>query len=579
MDTKDKLTRPASEQRRKIYRTFLLFIAGMGGLLYGIDIGIIAAALLYLGKTIELTLAQKSIIVAAVLGGGMISSPFAGFLAEWFGRKKIMVLSGLLFVISVGLIVASQNFLSLFLGRLLQGVSTGVIAVVVPLYLAETLSAQLRGRGTAIFQFMLTFGIVIAALIGFYYTHQAQAAILQAGHDAARILAAENHAWRGMFFAILYPGLIFFTGAFFLNESPRWLFRRGRRQAAFQTLCRSSAHSEAMKELAEMEALSAQPGVKAAEHVSEPLLRRKYVIPFVLACVILTFNQMTGINSVLSFLVVILNRAGLSPTLATQGDVLVKVLNCVMTVVAVALVDRKGRKFLLKLGTGGIVVSLLVGSIVFYSFESKAVNVKDRIVAAERENRVTLPLNALTIQGQTGDRPGSLTVLYSYGHGDRMSTVLSSSTDPVLRIKPEDSARNGSLKIIRASYGPVPPASEGWMIAACLAVFIACYAVGPGVVVWLTLSELMPTRIRSVGMGIALLLNQGASTLIAALFLPVVGHYGYAAMFMFWAGSTVVYFLTAACFLPETKGKTLEEIELYFEGAHSEDHPLQRSAL
>jgi MFS family permease len=142
------------------YGRFLLFIAGMGGLLYGIDVGIIAAALLYLGKTISLTVEETSFIVAAVLGGSMFSSLVAGVLADWFGRKKMMVVSGVMFVASVGLIVISQAFLPLFLGRLLQGMSGGVIAVVVPLYLAECLSAKTRGQGTAIFQFMLTFGIV-----------------------------------------------------------------------------------------------------------------------------------------------------------------------------------------------------------------------------------------------------------------------------------------------------------------------------------------------------------------------------------------------------------------------------------
>ncbi|HZY71890.1 MAG TPA: MFS transporter, partial [Edaphobacter sp.] len=110
-----------------------------------------------------------------------------------------------------------------------------------------------------------------------------------------------------------------------------------------------------------------------------------------------------------------------------------------------------------------------------------------------------------------------------------------------------------------------PPQTTGWLITICLSLFIACYAMGPGVVVWLALTELLPTRIRSSGMGVALLINQGASTLIAAVFLPIVGNYGYYAMFFFWAACTVIYFLTATFFLPETKGKTLEEIEQYFD--------------
>lgn len=130
-----------NSRRSAFYSRYLLVIAGLGGLLYGADIGIIAAALLYLGKTIELTLEQTSLIVAAVLGGSMISSLLAGLLADWMGRRRMMILSGLMFLVSVGMIVLSQGFVSLFAGRLLQGMSGGVIAVVVPLYLAECLSA------------------------------------------------------------------------------------------------------------------------------------------------------------------------------------------------------------------------------------------------------------------------------------------------------------------------------------------------------------------------------------------------------------------------------------------------------
>jgi SP family myo-inositol transporter-like MFS transporter 13 len=120
------------------------------------------------------------------------------------------------------------------------------------------------------------------------------------------------------------------------------------------------------------------------------------------------------------------------------------------------------------------------------------------------------------------------------------------------------------LKIQRALVGRVPNASHGWLVAILLYVFIAFYAAGPGVCVWLALSELMPTRIRSNGMSIALVINQLVSTTLAVIFLPVASKYGYSAMFFLFAGFTVVYFLTAAFFLPETKGKTLEEIEEYF---------------
>jgi MFS family permease len=122
------------------------------------------------------------------------------------------------------------------------------------------------------------------------------------------------------------------------------------------------------------------------------------------------------------------------------------------------------------------------------------------------------------------------------------------------------------LKIENALVTPVPSERNGWLTAICLFIFMAFFAVGPGVCVWLALSELMPTRIRSNGMSIALLINQAVSTTIAAVFLPTVGKYGYSTMFFAFAGCTVIYFITAAFFLPETKGKTLEEIEEHFEG-------------
>jgi SP family myo-inositol transporter-like MFS transporter 13 len=157
------------------YSRFLLLVAGLGGLLYGIDVGIIGGALPYLEATSHLTAAQLSVIVAAVLLGTVLSTIFAGALADWMGRKPLMVLSGFTFVLSIPVIALSQGYGPLFFGRLLQGMSGGLIGVVVPLYLAECLSANSRGKGTGIFQWLLTLGIVTAALVGIYYSYRVQA--------------------------------------------------------------------------------------------------------------------------------------------------------------------------------------------------------------------------------------------------------------------------------------------------------------------------------------------------------------------------------------------------------------------
>jgi len=238
------------------YRRLLTAFSGLGGLLYGADIGIIAAALLYLSKTVDLSLEQTSLVVAAVLGGSMFSSLASGVLADWVGRRKMTIVSGVMFLASIIVIVTSHGFTGLFLGRLLQGMSGGVIAVVVPLYLAECLSANERGRGTALFQFMLTLGILIAAFIGWTYTRGAETAIAQAAGNAALIRAAEDHAWRGMFLTVIYPGILFFLSSLFLSETPRWLFRRGRMTEARAALRRGLSEQETAIAWQEMEDLA-----------------------------------------------------------------------------------------------------------------------------------------------------------------------------------------------------------------------------------------------------------------------------------------------------------------------------------
>src|SRR5450432_3001879 len=147
---------PLLDDKKLFYNRFLLIVAGLGGLLYGVDVGIISGALPYLEATSTLSRGQLSIIVAAVLLGSVISTLFAGLLADWIGRKPLMILSGLAFTLSVPVIALSHGFMPLFFGRLLQGVSGGLVGVVVPLYLAECLSAKERGRGTGVFQWLLT---------------------------------------------------------------------------------------------------------------------------------------------------------------------------------------------------------------------------------------------------------------------------------------------------------------------------------------------------------------------------------------------------------------------------------------
>src|SRR5579875_87216 len=334
-----------------VYNRFLLLVAGLGGLLYGVDVGIIGGALPYLEATSGLNAGQLSVIVAAVLLGSVISTLFAGLLSDIAGRKRLMALSGLTFVISIPIIALSQGYGPLFFGRLLQGISGGFIGVVVPLYLAECLTASSRGKGTGIFQWLLTLGIVAAALIGIYYSYRVEEVTRAA--NAATVFAFENQAWRRIFWVSLPPGVLFVVGSLFVGESPRWLFRRGKKEAALASLLRSRTSDQAHLELREMEEAAAEKKAAKTQKIKDSLLRRKYVIPFVLACVILFCNTATGINSIIQYNTNILLQSGLSDLAAHWGYVLFTLVNFSMTIIGLLLVDRKGRKFLLVLGSAG----------------------------------------------------------------------------------------------------------------------------------------------------------------------------------------------------------------------------------
>ncbi len=421
---------------------FLLAMAGLGGLLYGIDFGTIAAAMPYLRELKLFSDAALSWVVGAVLFGGIVSSLSAGVLCEKFGRRRMIAASAVMFLAAIPTVCLSNGSLAVMLvGRVLQGMSAGYMSVVMPMYLTETLPPDIRGRGTGVFQFCLGLGLVLAASVGFLVT------TFLAGQAAL--------AWKMNFWWTMLPVAVLFVGSLFLPESPVWLSRR-------------------------LDGTPSPQDVRLT--VGGTLLQRRFVVPFLLAVLVLTLNKTTGMSSITSYSVVIFHKAGFTGSLGNVGDFAVKLTNLLMTLVATVLIDRKGRTFLLKLGTVGMTLGLTAIGVVFLLIE------------------------------RCGFAASSLT---------------------------------GGL---------------------CLGAFFVMqvfYALGPGICVWLVLSELMPQRIRANGMAIALFMNQFVAWGLASSFLPWVNRWGWYSMFFFFAANGVLYFITSL-FIPETKGKTLDELEHLF---------------
>ena len=466
---------------KRHYDALLFILCGLAGLLYGIDMGLIAAALPYIKATCAFSESQLSSVVAAVMLGCIPGTMCAAWIAERTGRLAALKVTALVFAAAVPVICLSGgNFWVMFAGRLLQGVGCGFMGVAAALYVVEAATSANRGKGTGMIQLVLCVGLVVAALIGLGAT------MYFGGADAEGVSPeAKRRAWQTMFWISIAPTAVLFFGLFFLKESPRWLFKRGRREEAYEALCMNNPPDVARQIVADMEANLAAQTVKAADGGAklDSLFQRKYLIPILLATLIPIFNQASGVNSLLNYSVVLMQRAGLEGTTANWADTLIKVANLLFTCIAMTMVDRKGRKFLLTVGTAGVTLGLVVVGSLFLATE----------------------------------------------HG-------------------------------WLAAGPV----TGWIIVAAFVIFIGGFAIGPGVCVWLAMTELMPLRFRAGGLMVAQFLAMGASYVLAQTFLPWSKAFGNSSVFLTLTIFGLMYFITVTVFLPETKGKSLEEIEQMF---------------
>ena len=433
---------------------FLLAMAGCGGMLFDFGGTIINPAIPYLESLKLYTTAELSHLTSAVVMSAAFAGLVAGSLAEAIGRKKVMLVAAAIAALACVPICMVPGYWPFYTGRVMQGVAAGLIGVVVPMYLAESLDAANRGKGAGVFQFMDVIGILFCSLVGVGVVNA-----MGGPNDPSMTAAAKDTAWKVVFWSSAAPAIIFFLGALGLKESPVWLAR---------------------KETSSQKAEESAPAV-----VKDSVFQRKYILPFAISVAILACNQATGCNSIQYFALKMFMDAGLGDAVANYANVALWAVMLATTAIACTLVDRKGRKFLLNIGTIGMLVADTLAGFVFLAISK------------------------------------------------------------------------GWLQ---------PSATSGWLVVGGISLFIAAFSIGPGVVVWLALSELMPNRIRANGMAIGLFINMMVAYLISDVFLQLVEKWGYAPVLFMLAGFAFVYFIVAALFLPETKGKTLEEIEAHFAG-------------
>ncbi len=435
---------------------FLMVIcSGLGGILYGYDIGVISGALLFIRKTIPMNDFQIGIIVGAVLGGGFIANLITGSLADLFGRRTMIIIASLVFIIGIVAILETQSFVWLLVSRLILGIGVGIVSVAVPLYLSEVAPTRVRGMSVTVFQLFLTFGIVLAYFVDLLFTPSGN--------------------WHGMFAVLFIPSLLLLIAMLYLPESPRWLVANKKNDQAKNVLSRTRPHFEAQIELEAIHDSLTQSKSSWGE-----LFSAKLILPLFIAMFIAASNQLTGINSILQYAPLIIKKAGIhSHTLLMKDTVVIGLVQFITCILALFLIDKVGRKALLIIGTGGLIVA-------------------DTFLALVAHSHISLHL-------------------------------------------------------------------QGVFQLAGLIAWIIFYAIGPGVVVWLVFAELLPTRVRGRGVALCLFFNSLCSAVLSSVFLPIIDHIGMANTYWLLGFFTLLYFLVAVFLLPETKGKSLEEIQSYFE--------------
>ena len=443
----------AATQAPTVFVYVAAAFAALGGLLFGYDTGVISGALIFIRQSFALSTFHQEIVVSVVLVTACIGALGGGPLADRLGRRKILLVTSLIFMTGAIVCAAAMSVTTLVVGRTIVGLGIGFASSTVPLYISEVAPARVRGWLVSLFQLAITVGILTAYLVDYSF--------------------ARTENWRWMLGLALVPGAMLFLGMLVLPETPRWYAQRAQLDSARRVLMRIRGTQAVDAEFNEIRATLQQAHERGQlSDLLLPEVRPALVIGVGLA----VFQQITGINTVIYYAPTIIQSAGISSAsgaiLATAG---IGFVNVVMTVVSMWLIDRVGRRALLLTGIAGMAISLGALGYVFH-----------------------LP------------------------------------------------ARAGGIAEIAVFT---------------LMAYVASFAISLGPIFWLLIAEIYPLKIRGATEGIAAGTNWAANFLVALTFLTLVQTFGPSQTFWLYGVLAVAAWIFSYYLVPETKGRTLEEIE------------------
>lgn len=503
----------------KSYTIRVALAVALGGFVWGFDATVISGAVPFIQQYFELTGERGDFLLGlavSCLGWGVLGgTAVAGFFSDLFGRKRVLITTAVFFTVSALASALTTSFAVFVAARVLGGIAVGGAILIAPIYIAEISPPKLRGSLVSLNQLMIVSGISASFFSNYF------------------LVGVGENNWRWMLGMDAVPAVLYFFLLFAVPESPRWLFGRGDEAQAREILIKAGGADQAEEELRKIRLSFAEKTPRV--RVSALWGRGMSFIMFI-ALAIAFFQQITGINAIFYYLPTIFVQAGGGIKAAFWQAVLVGLVNLGMTFVAIRYVDRLGRKPLLLIGATGMAVSLLTCS---WAFHDSQYRLTEKSFTVLQDQKAPADLIA--------DLKNAEKAVF------RTDKEFLASLEKALgaeRVKEHKDVLTTAGLDIRA----------GLVLAAIIG-FVASFAISLGPVMWVLLSEIFPNQYRGIAMSAVGFWNSAISASVTFIFPWELSNFGPAGTFLGYGLLAVAALVFVAAFIPETKGKSLEELE------------------
>lgn len=514
------------EMNQSVYTNRIALTVALGGFLMGFDASVISGVNKFVQIQFNLSDLQLGFSVSSLTIVAALAMMFSGPLSDKYGRKLVLKYCALIFTVSAIGSALATGFTSFLIFRMLGGLGVGASLIVAPMYIAEIAPASKRGRLVSFNQLNIVLGITIAFFTNYYI-------LSLADHASSWVsnYGIAEHNWRWMLGIEALPAIVYFLALFSVPNSPRWLMSKGDESRATAVLHKFISIEETSEEITAIQ--KALSDVKGAQKtpISE-LFKPAMRLVLTIGIVVSVLQQITGINAVFFYAPMIFEQSGIGTNASFIQAVLVGITNLLFTIIAMALIDRLGRKPLLVAGVSGIVLFMALLS---YGFSSATYTLGNSQVAS-------LDVAIQENIGPLIDVPFSNDVAYK------------SALQEVLGM---EQAKMHESELIKAAIHMNPT-----LILVGIIGFVACFAVSLGPVMWVLFSELFPLKIRGIAISFVGFINSGVSALVQFVFPWELSSLGSAATFMIYGIFAFIGLICIVRLLPETKGKSLEELEI-----------------